>query len=213
MPSTRLPISFTGGNCYRHSMLSRIAAASAALVAVALLSGCTSNPVAPQPEPTASAGSSAPATAGGRLPTCAEVTDAIGSLVGSLAFNATTSEAQTAPEDYAQRVCVYETEDSVTQLGVTIAAIPFQQAEIDSYATLPNAIADDRLAQYGAVIQTLGPDDAADGTLDSALYLFDTTYSITIQGVSTGDPIAVSLPQLTVSAAIDGAFAVRALLG
>ena len=84
-------------------MLSRIAAASAALVAVALLSGCTSNPDAPQPEPTASAGSSAPATAGGRLPTCAEVTDAIGSLVGSLAFNATTSDAQTAPEDYAQR--------------------------------------------------------------------------------------------------------------
>ena len=69
------------------------------------------------------------------------------------------------------------------------------------------------MAQYGAVIQTLGPDDAADGVLDSALYLFDTTYSITIQGVSTGDPIAVSLPQLTVSAAIDGAFAVRALLG
>ncbi len=194
-------------------MRSRIAATSAALIAVALLSACTSNPVAPQPDPTPSASSTATAAAGGRLPTCAEVTDALGSLVGSLAFNATTSEAQTAPEDYEQRVCVYETDDSTTQLGVTIAVIPFQQAEIDSYATLPNAIADDRLAQYGAVIQTLGPDDAADGILDSALYLFDTTYSITIQGVSTGDAIAVTLPQLTVPAAIDGAFAVRALLG
>ena len=168
-------------------MLSRIAAASAALVAVALLSGCTSNPVAPQPEPTASAGSSAPATAGGRLPTCAEVTDAIGSLVGSLAFNATTSDAQTAPEDYAQRVCVYETEDSVTQLGVTIAAIPFQQAEIDSYATLPNAIADDRLAQYGAVIQTLGPDDAADGVLDSAAIVDNIRWDKAPPKVPTGE--------------------------
>lgn len=191
-------------------MRSRIAVASAALITAVLLSACTSNPVAPRPDPapTASTGSAA----SGRFPTCAEVTAAIGSLVGELEFNAATSEAQTAPEDYEQRVCVYTTTDSATQLGVTIAAIPFQQAEIDSYATLPNAIADARTAQYGAVIQTLGPDDDTDGILDSALYLFDTTYSITVQGLSTGDPISVSLPQLTVPAAIDAAFAVRGLL-
>jgi len=192
-------------------MRSRIAVASAALITAVLLSACTSNPVAPPPDPAPTATSTG-AAAGGRFPTCAEVTAAIGSLVGELEFNPATSEAQTAPEDYEQRVCVYTTADSATQLGVTIAAIPFQQAEIDSYATLPNAIADARTAQYGAVIQTLGPDDGADGILDSALYLFDTTYSITVQGLSTGDPISVSLPQLTVPAAIDAAFAVRGLL-
>lgn len=192
-------------------MLSRIAAASAALIAVVVLSACTSNPVSPKPDDPSTA--TGPTTQSGpRFPTCAEVTVALGSLVGGLDFNQATSDEQTAPEDYDQRVCVYTTQDSVTQLGVTIAAIPFQQAELDSYATLPGAIPNERLSQSGAVLQTLGPDDAADGVLNSALYLFDTTYSITIQGFSTGEPIPVSLPQLTIAAAIDSAFAVRDLL-
>ena len=184
---------------------------SAALIAV-LLSACTPTTVG-APDAAAPTRTQTPSAAGGpRFPTCAQVAAAIGSIAGGLTYSAEVSAAQTAAEDYEQRVCVYTTADSVTQVGVTLAAIPFQQAEIDSYATLPNAIADDRLAQYGGVIQTLVADDGSDGSLDSALYLFDTNYSVTIQGVSTGDPISVSLPALTVPAAIDAAFAVRALL-
>ena len=122
------------------------------------------------------------------------------------------AELQTIPEAYDQLVCVYTTDDLATQIGVTFATIPFQQREIDSYATLPNSIADDRLAEYSAVLQTLAPGDGDDQILDSALYLFDTTVSITIQGLSTAAPIATSIPQLTLPTAIDAAFALRALM-
>jgi hypothetical protein len=190
----------------------RLAAASAAALIAMVLSACTSAAVT-APDATAPTPTATPATSGGpRFPTCAEVAAAIGPIAGGLTYSAEVSAAQTAAEDYEQRVCVYTTADSVTQLGVTIAAIPFQQAEIDSYATLPNAIADDRLAAYSGVIQTLTAGDGDDGSLDSALYLFDTSYSVTIQGVSTASPISVNLPALSVPAAIDAAFAVRALV-
>ncbi len=188
-----------------------LVAASAVVASALLVCGCTSNPVQPRitPTPVESPG---PAS-GPQFPTCDQVTAALGGLVGELTYNPAASVAQTSPEAYPQAVCIYTTADAVTQLGVTMAAISFQQAEIDGYATLPNAIADDRTTQYKAVIQTLAPGDIDDGILDSALYLFDTSYSVTIQGLSTGDPIPVSMPQLTVAAAIDAAFGVRALVG
>ena len=194
-------------------MLRPIFCASALIVVSVVASGCTSNPVLPRETPTPAATQSAGSSAGPQFPTCAAVTTALGGLVGNLEYNAAASVAQTSPEAYEQLVCVYTTADAVTQLGVTIAAISFQQAEIDGYATLPNAIADERTGPYKAVIQTLAPGDTVDGILDSALYLFDTTYSVTIQGLSIGDPIPVSMPQLTVPAAIDAAFAIRALVG
>lgn len=196
-------------------MLRRVPAALAAVALVTSLCACTSNPVAvgdaSAPASTPDAPAAQPGPSAG-LPSCERVTEALGSLTDGLNFNAEASEAQTAPEAYDQRVCVYTTDDLESQIGVTLASIPFQQGELDSYSTLPNSIADERLATYDGVIQTLAPGDDDDDILDSALYLFDTTVSITIQGVSTSAPIAVSIPQLTVSASIDAAFAVRALV-
>ena len=147
-----------------------------------------------------------------KLPTCDDVTAAIGALPGPLVFNQEASTNQTAPEDYEQRVCVYTNADTTTQVGVTIAEIPFQQTEIDNYKTLPNAISDERTAEYDSVLQTLDTGDGDDGHLDSPLYLFDVNYSITIQAIAITEPLATALPDLSLEAATDAAFAVRALL-
>lgn len=141
------------------------------------------------------------------------MTAALGSLIDGLAYDQATSDTNTAEEAYEQRVCVYATTDGTTQLGVTIAAIPFQQGELDGYAALPNAIKDDRLATYGGVIQTFPGNDPDDGHLAKALSLFDTEYSITILADDASGSTDASLPQLTVPAAIDAAFALRDLIG
>jgi hypothetical protein len=156
-----------------------------------------------------------PATTGGApssLPSCDEIATVIGVLASGLSYNADVSTSQTAEEAYDQRVCVFTSSDSLTQLGVTIAAIAFQQAELDGYATLPNSISDDRLTVNGAVLQTFLVEDGPADHLDSPLYLFDTKYSITVQGESTSGSTVSTLPALTVSAAADAAFAVRALI-
>lgn len=183
------------------------------LIVVLALAACTSSA---QPAPTPAATTQAPdapATASSQLPSCDDITAAIGALVDGLAFDQATSDTNTADEAYDQRVCVYVSPDANTQLGITIAAIPFQQTELDSYATLPNSIPDDRLAQYGAVIQTFPADDPDDGHLAKSLSLFDAEYSITVLAEDASGSTEASLPQLTVPAAIDAAFAVRALIG
>jgi len=180
----------------------------AALIIAALglaLAACTSTPepaASPTTGPTAVP--AAPAVQGA-LPSCAAVSTALGALVAELPFD----EAASAPavaESYAQRVCVFGPADG--RIGVTIAAIPFLDTELATYGASPNALADARLAEHGAVLQTLALGDADDGHLDSALYLFDLEYSITIQ--QAGPTV---LAQLTVPAAADAAFAVRALIG
>lgn len=182
-----------------------------ALLTVSTLAACTTSP-----EPTATA-DPAPATSGssdaggGTLPACDAIGAAVVALTDGLTFDADVSLAQTAPEAYAQRVCVWVSPDGATQVGVTIAAIPFLETEITTYGALPNAIADDRLARHGAVLQTLQVDDPADGHLDGPLYLFDVEYSVTIQGATTGVS-ADLLPQLTLSDSVDAAFAVRELV-
>jgi hypothetical protein len=194
------------------------AAASSAAILALLLTGCTSPAEPPAADPvisgTATSSPSPGLVANGtiHLPTCDAVTTALAGLQGDLAYDAETSQSQDTPEDYEQVVCVYTSADKTTQLGVTVASIPFQQSEIDGYATLPNAIADERLAQYKGVLQTFTTGDGDDGHLDNALYLFDVAVSVTIQGVSKGQPSSATLPQLTVPAAIDAAFAVRALV-
>lgn len=187
-----------------------LALTSASAILLLSLVACTAAP-APTATPDASGGSGAGAGAS-RLPTCDDISAAIGALAGPLVFDQATSDLQTAPEAYDQRVCVFISPDTTAQLSVTVANIPFQQPEIDNYATLPNAIADDRLAQYSGVIQTLDPNDPEDGLLDSPLYLFDVLHSVTIYPVSVDAPISTVLPGLTIPAAIDGAFAVRALM-
>lgn len=200
-----------------HRRLLPVAAATSAAALAILLAGCTAtsgtaaNPVitaaaSASPSPTAAAGGST------HLPTCDAVTTALAGLQADLAFNPDVSATQTGQEAYEQQVCVYTTPDKVTQLGVTIAKIPFQQSEIDSYGTLPNAITDPRLKQFKAVLQTFKTNDGDDGHLDSALYLFDTAISVTIQGITTGGSTMTTLPQLTLPAAVDAAFAVRALV-
>lgn len=187
--------------------------ASLALCCAIALTGCTASP-APAASPAPSTSSTAAPSVGGnpRLPGCDAVTTALGSLLDGLSYSKAVSDTNTAQEAYEQSVCVYVTADSATQIGVTIAAIPFLQTELDTYGALPNAIADPRVEPYGAVLQTFKPGDGDDGHLDSALYLFDTRYSITIQGLTKGGSTATTLPQLSVTAAEDAAFAVRALI-
>ena len=191
-----------------------VLAVSAALLLSLALAGCSA-PTPPAtgaaPQLTPSATPSGPVSPSG-MPGCDAITAALGGLVEGLAYDKTTSDTNTADEAYEQRVCVFVSPDGATQLGVTLAAIPFQQTEIDGYAALPNAVADDRLAAHDGVLQVFGARDADDGHLDSQLYLIDTALSITIQGITAGGSTRETLPQLTVPAAIDAAFAVRALV-
>lgn len=190
-----------------------LVAASVAALAFAVLTGCTAPGSAPSPSPASTPGTTTPSAPSGAFPQCDAVAEAVGGLVEGLEYSEETSTAQTAPEAYEQRVCVYLTPDGNAQVGVTIAAIDFLQSELDLYATLPNAIADDRTAERGAVLQTFMAGDGDDGHLDRSLYLYDLAVSVTVEGYSATGSTAESLPQLTLPAAVDAAFAVRALVG
>ncbi len=146
------------------------------------------------PQPTGTAG----------LPACEQVAAALGSLIDGLDYDETASTQRSQQESYEQRSCVFG--PATGRLGVTIAAIPFLPTELEAYSTAPGTLADDRTAARGAVLQTFEAGDGDDGHLDSALYLFDLEYSITIQE-DGGE-----LPQLTVAAAADAAFAIRELI-
>ena len=184
-----------------------------------LVAGCTATPP-PTSSPTLGTGGGSPSATpgaptgpGGGLPACELIAATVFGLVDPLVFDSATSLSQEAQEDYEQRVCVYRTADGVAAIGITIAAIPFQQTELDGYAARPNALTDDRLEKRSAVLQTFEAGDGDDGTLDSPLYLIDTTWSITIQGVAESSTVAIALPQLTLQTATDAAFAVRDLVG
>lgn len=193
-------------------MLRALAPAPLLIVALAL-AGCTTSPQAPDASPSPAASASASGSPSSRLPSCDAVSTAAAPLLAGLTYDETVSTTNTAQEAYDQRVCVFVSPDGATQLGVTIAQIAFQQTKLDAYATLPNAIADDRLAEYGGVIQTFPGDDPDDGHLAKSLSLFDTEYSVTILADDATGSTEATLPQLTVPAAIDAAFAVRALIG
>jgi len=189
------------------------------LAVTVLLASCTAIPAdaptddaTPGPKPSASA-TAEPTSSPGRLPACDAVAAAVFGLVDALEFDAATSLAQEAQEEYEQRVCVFRSADGAAAIGVTIAGIPFQQPELDGYAERPNALTDPRLETRSAVLQTFEAGDGDDGFLDSPLYLIDTSWSITIQGVTEGSTVATLLPQLTLPTAIDAAFAVRDLVG
>ncbi len=199
-------------------MLRPLAAATLLTLGV-LLAGCTATPAAPvdptlgpvEESPTAAPGGSG--GAGGNLPDCDAIAAATFGLVDGLEFDAATSAAQEAQEEYEQRVCVFRSVDGAAAIGVTIAGIPFLQTELDAYAARPNALTDPRLAARGAVLQTFETGDGDDGVLDAPLYLIDTAWSVTIQGIAEGSTVAVALPHLRVQTAIDAAFAVRDLVG
>lgn len=191
------------------------------LLTTTALVGCTASPAAPGTDPTSTEGSTAPnpfvtesaASDAGMLPSCEAVASVVSSLTTGLEYDAALSLKQTSPEAYAQRVCVWVSADGATQVGVTLAAIDFLDTELAAYGALPNALADERLAEHGAVLQTFQTGDADDGHLDGALYLFDLRYSVTIQGLTTAGASADLLPQLTVVDSVDAAFAVRDLIG
>lgn len=189
-----------------------LAAASVAALALAALTGCTNPAAPPAPSPSAEPAPSATGAPSSTFPECDEVAAAAAGILGGLEYHEQTSIDQTAPEAYEQRVCVYLTPDAGAQVGVTIAAIRFLQSELDTYATLPNAIDDERNAQRGSVLQTFVAGDGDDGHLDRSLYLFDLEVSVTVEGYSASGSTTDSLPQLTLPAAIDAAFAVRALV-
>lgn len=192
-------------------------ALAAGLLITLSLAACTvsAEPASP-PASTPSAVPGDPATAptatSGTLPECDAIAPLVVALTPGLEFDAEVSAAQTAPEAYAQSVCVWVSADGASQVAVSVAAIPFLETELETYSTLPNAIADDRLALHGAVLQTLRADDPADGHLDGPLYLFDLEYSVTIQGATTTGTVASALPQLTMASTVDAAFAVRELV-
>ena len=193
-------------------------AAVSVLALGALLAGCTAAPSTSSPTlgPIGSTPSPAPGGTGGggsNLPDCEAIAAAVFGLVDTLQFDAATSLAQEAQEEYEQRVCVFRSADGAAAIGITIAGIPFQQTELDAYAARPNALPDARLEARSAVLQTFETGDGNDGFLDSPLYLIDTEWSVTIQGVTEGSTVATALPQLTLPTAIDAAFAVRDLVG
>jgi len=186
-----------------------------AALATLLLAACTSAPAASAPSDSATSTPSAPAGGVGAsvFPGCDDVATALGDLLSGLSYDEALSTAQTAPEAYDQRVCVFTTADAAARVGVTLASIAFLDTELEVYGSAPTALADERLSEHGAVLQTLKAGDSDDGHLDSALYLFDAQYSITIQGYAKdGSATTASLPGLTVAAATDAAFAVRALI-
>jgi hypothetical protein len=192
--------------------------AAASLLTLGLLVAGCSTPASPTDAPSPEAGTPSAAPDGGGspngpLPDCGIIAAAMFGMVDALTLDAATSAAQEAQEEYEQRVCVFRSADGASAIGITIAAIPFQQPELEAYAARPNAVQDDRLAAHSAVLQTFETGDGDDGVLDSPLYLIDTEWSITIQGLAEGSTIAVALPQLTAATAIDSAFAVRELVG
>lgn len=188
------------------------------MASVLALAACTTPPGTdgsagtPTSAPTDASGGS-PVTGPNPFPPCDAVTAALPALLDGLEYDADLSASQTADEAYAQRVCVYSTPSGDAQIGVTFAAIPFQQSELEAYRTLPNALDDDRLAEHGGILQTFETGDGDDGHLDSALYLFDEQVSVTIQGYAAGGAdTTAALPGLTLRAATDAAFAARALV-
>lgn len=195
-----------------------LASSAAAIAVAALLSGCTSaaQSATSTPAPSAAATSTPTGTAAApdnsALPGCTLVAQAIGALAGDLSYNESVSKNQLGHEDFQQQICVFTSADASVQLGVTISNIPFQEGELEGYRTLPNAIADDRATAADAVLQTLKVEGGPQSHLGSSLFLFDTTWSVSIQGVDKSGDSSVSLPQLTVAAAADAAFAVRALI-
>lgn len=172
-----------------------------ALVIPLALSACSAPTPDPVPSPAITAGPAAPAAGG--LPACDAIATAVAAITAGLTYDEATSTAQTAPEAYEQRVCVWVSADGTGQVGITLAALPFLQTELDAYGAMPGAIADDRLAAHGGVLETLAAGDADDGILDSPLYLFDLEYSVTVQAVS--NPIGFG-------DSVDAAFAVRDLV-
>ncbi len=191
--------------CYRRGMLRRLV--PLALLLPLALTACTASIPDPVPSPVVSDGpvvSDAPvAPAASGLPACDAIATAVAAITAGLTYDEATSTAQTAPEAYDQRVCVWITADGTGQVGITVAALPFLQTELDAYGAMPGAIADDRLAVHGGVLETLAAGDRDDGILDSPLYLFDLEYSVTVQAVSTPIGFADS---------VDAAFAVRDLV-
>jgi hypothetical protein len=194
-------------------MFRRVLVFSAAAIVAVSLAGCTpGTPEQPDPTPRASENptGSAPAVP---MPVCADVTTALDGLEGSLAYDEGVSQEQLVPEAFAQTSCIYVSADQAAQLGVTISNITFQPEELESYRGLPTVIADDRATAIDAILQTSALEDGMADHLDSTLLLYDTVYSIAIHGVPGGEDGEDALPQLTVAAAADAAFAIRAIIG
>lgn len=192
----------------------------AVIAAALLLAGCaaTSAPDASDASATAGATGGATAGAGGGtaapvtgLPECDTVEAAAAALLDGLAFSERLSAAALPTESYAQRLCVFSTADDSAQIGITLAAVPLLDSELETYGQSATAVHDDRLADHQVLqVYTLG--DADDGHLDGSLSLFDAGVSVTIQGYAGGGSSLAALPQLTVAAATDAAFAVRAIV-
>jgi len=201
----RVPVA----TCYGHGMSLRLVPASVAVLAALTLAACSSPPESPEPIETG-ASNPPPGQSLAKLPECDQVTEAIGPIIGALAF--IDGSIGVDPEGLQQSACMYGNDDETVRIGVTVTMIPFRTDEIEAFRTLPNAIDDDRAVAIGAVLQTAQVEEGPEDHLDSTLFVFDTVYSVAIQGFSDSLPGAETLPQLTVGASSDAAVAVHALV-
>lgn len=165
-----------------------------------------SQPPTPRPE------SSASGEPGADLPDCEAVRAAIGSIAGDLEFDPSSGEAGADGEGIEQRSCLYSSGAGAVTIQVTVSRIAFREEELEAYRSLPTVIDDERARQSGAVLQTVRAEGGPDDHLGSTMFLFDRVYSIAIESGSVAEPTSVTLPALTVGAAADAAFAIRALL-
>ena len=192
-----------------------------ALLAAAgiLLAGCadgqSTTTAPPSPDATAGGGllptTDPAADPGAGLPDCDAVAEAAGPLLDGLAFDERFSSVELPVEDYAQRLCVFSTDDESAQIGITIATVALLPTEVELYSTMPGVMPDDRLVD-GQVLQRTSITDEPTGALTGSLSLFDSTVTVTVQGSAPQGSIAEALPGLTMPAATDALFGVRAIL-
>jgi hypothetical protein len=186
--------------------------AIAAAVSLAL-AGCTtgqaSTTEAASPAPTPS--STTAAVRPGLFPTCAQIQTAMGPLVTGLTLDEQAAANQITDEDYDQFVCVWAAADGQSGVGVTLSGITILDTEMAQFAEGQTVIDDQRAADLGAILQTLDLPNGPTDHLPATLLLFDTTLTVAIMGSSADGDTVDELPQLTIGAASDAAFAVFAL--
>ncbi len=187
-------------------------AVSVALVVVGGTAGCTSQAA---PTPTASASASADpeiAAAAARLPSCDDVANVLGPVATGLSYDETSSTSLDEGSS-GQRSCAFTSADNTDQLLVLATVSPLSSDQLGTLRAEKTTIADPRSTAIDSVLQTSKANDGPSSHLDSVLLLVGPTYTLVLGAQSTGTDAAAAFPSLTVAAAADALFNVRALIG
>lgn len=184
-----------------------------AAAVVITLAGCTAGATSdtdlasPPPTPTSSSTAARP----GLFPTCAQIQTAMGSLVTGLALDEEAAANQITDEDYDQFVCIWAAPDGQSGIGVTLSGITMLDTEMTQFAEGQTVIDDQRATDLGAILQTMSLPNGPTDHLPATLLLFDRTLTVAVTGSSADGDTVDELPQLSIGAASDAAFAVFAL--